>query len=238
MLTKILKQMKAVVADTMTSFQSDFFDYDKLQIEGQEFKFPAIWIVGKSHTHLLRIGNYKEYFFEAESVRYDYLYDRNPFSYFFASTSYAQDKWFLITESGLQLINQKQAKAAIMDYVNPAVQEWIAQNGPLPKLTKVPVKLNGITISKLKELVADCRRHGNDSLMGCLMRFHQYARVAANQCVSVTYHDHSNQFTFCHWINGNMKTLGGIVFHGWPETGYEINGSVQIEPHYGWSSHT
>lgn len=230
--------MEAVVADVMRHYQSDFFNGDKPIIEGGTFKFPAIWIVGECHTHILLIGNYKDNFFEFEGTRYDYLYDHIPYSYFLSSGNYSRDKWFLITEAGLQSINQEQAKAAILDYVNPAVQAWVAENGPLPKLTKVPVKFNGITISKLKELVIDCRNHGNDSLMGCLMRFHQYARVAADQYVEVSYNNSYNEFGFCHYINGRPNTAGGIIFHGWPETGYQTNGSVQLDPHYGWSTHT
>lgn len=238
MKTIIIKQMETVVTNVMRRYQSDFFHGDKPLIEGSIFKFPAIWIIGESHTHLLLIGNYKDRFFEMEGIRYDYLYNHNPYSYFLDSDYYRSDKWYLITEKGLQPINQKQAKAAIMDYVNPAVQEWIAENGPLPKLTRVSVKLRGISISKLKELVSDCRNHGNDSLMECLMRFHRYTRVAADQFVEVSYHNQYNEFRFCHYINGRPNTAGGIVFHGWPETGYQTNGSVQIEPHYGWSTHT
>lgn len=233
----ILQQMEAVVAETMKSFQSDFYDYDKPRIESGKLKFPAIWIVGESHTYCLELGNYKDLFYECESVRYNYLYDHNPYSHY-TSSYCSNDKWFLITEAGLQPINCKQAEAAIKDYVNPAVQAWIAENGPLPKLTKVPVVLKNITIAELKALVAECRTHDDDSLMSCLTRFHQYSRVAANQYVEVTYHKQWREFQFCEYINGERRLVGGIVFHGWPETGYQTNGSVQLTQRYGWASHT
>lgn len=238
MKAELLAQMETVVAETMHHYQSDFFEIDKPRIESDDFKFPAIWIVGECHTHRLDLGNYKDLFFNCEGTRYDYLYNPNPFCYYLESSNYSRDKWFLITEAGLQPINREQAKAAIMDYVNPAVQEWISENGPLPKLTKVPVVLRNITISELKAMVAECRAHGNDSLMGCLMRFHQYTRVAANQYVEVIYNKPWNEFVFCQYINGKQGLVGGIIFHGWPETGYQTNGSVQIDPHFGWSTHT
>lgn len=230
--------MESVVNDVMVRFQTDFFNYDKTDIESADFKFPFIWIVGECHTHLLPLGKYRDAFFANEAVRYDYLRKHNPYSYFFESVNYTKDHWFLVTESELQPINQAQAKAAIMDYVNPAVQEWIAENGPLPANTKVPVIIRGVSIAKLKELVADCRKHNNDSLMDCLRRFHNYRRVAADQHIEVSYNSAWNEFAFCEYTNGKPGLVGGIVFHGWPETGYQTNSSVQLDPHYGWSTHT
>ncbi len=31
---------------------------------------------------------------------------------------------------------------------------------------------------------------------------------------------------------------GGIIFHGYPDEGYKVNGSIQIDPAYGWHTHT
>lgn len=234
---KILQQMEAVVRKTMKNFQTDFYNYDKPRIENDNFKLPAIWIVGESHTYCLELGNYKEQFYENESVRYNYLYDHNPYSHF-TNTNNIKDRWFLVTEEGLQPINRKQAEAAIKDYVNPAVQAWTAENGQLPKLTKVPVVLKNITIAELKALVAECRAHGDDSLMDCLTRFHRYIRIAANQYVEVIYYRGWKEFQFCEYVNGERRLVGGIVFHGWPETGYQTNGSIQLTQRYGWASHT
>lgn len=230
--------MEAVVADVMHRFQTDFFNYDKPQIEDANFKFPFIWIVGECHTHLLPLGKFRDMFFESEAVRYDYLRDRNPYSYYLDSVNYTEDYWFLGTESGLQSINREQAKAAIMDYISPAVQEWIAKNGPLPNKAKIPVIIRGITITKLKELVADCRNHDDDSLMECLKSFHNHRRVATDQHIEVYYNSNCGDFSFGKFINGECQLFGGIIFHGWPETGYQTNGSVQLIRHYGWSTHT
>lgn len=41
------------------------------------------------------------------------------------------------------------------------------------------------------------------------------------------------------WANPNKYGLvGGIIFHGFPETGYKENFSVQLTPEYGWQMHT
>lgn len=230
--------MEEVVADVMVSYQTDFFNYDKPRIEKPDFKFPFIWIIGKCHTHLLPLGKYRDLFFEAESVRFNYLRDHNPYLFYFESANYVDDRLYLATEAGLQPINRDQAKAVVMKYVNQAVQEWIAENGPLPANTKVPVIIRGASLSKLKELVSECHKHEDDSLMNCLRRFHNRMRTASDQHIEVSYNSAWNEFTFCEYTNGKPGLVGGIIFHGWPETGYKTNGSVQIDPQYGWSSHT
>ena len=234
----ILQQMADVVEATMTNYKSDFYNVDKGIIESKEFKFPVIWIVGQSHTHMFQLGNFKDAFFAWESLRYDYLRNSNPWSYFFNEKLYTKDKWFLITGNGLQPINLDQAKAAIKDYVTPAVNAWVKEHGPLSRLTKVQVKFKDITFNELKALIADCRAHGNDSLLECFKMRHKSCRVADDQFYVITWHKAWNEFTFCEYINGNAGLAGHIVFHGWPETGYQTNGAIQLDPRYGWSSHT
>lgn len=230
--------MKAVVEDVMKDFQTDFFNCDRPRIASPEFKFPAIWIVGEYHTHRLELGNYQDLFFEAESVRYAYVRENNPYSYFLECVHFLNDKWYLITEDGLQPINREQAKSAIMDYVIPAVEAWKAENGPLPTLERVKVIIRGITFSKLKELIADCRAHGNDSLMECFKIFRHSQRVAADHYFDVCYNEAWNEFSSCEYVNGKPGIVRVFVFHGWPETGYQTNGSIQLDPRYGWSSHS
>lgn len=234
----ITAQMAEVVEATMTAFKTDFYDYDKEVIESEGVKFPFIWIVGQCHTKMCMLGNYKDNFFESESYRFDYLSNPNPWEYYFTSTYYTKGKWFLVTENGLQPITLEQAEAAVMDYITPAVNAWVEVNGPLPKLTKVPVKFKNITLSKLKSLITDCRAHGDNSLFECFKRRHKSCRVAADQFAEITWHKGWNEFTFCEYINHKEGIEGHIVFHGWPETGYQTNNSIQLTPAYGWSTHT
>lgn len=76
----VIKQMEKIVAEVMTSYQSDFENYDKQYIEKAETRqFPIIWIVGKSHTYILRLGGYKDIFFSNECVRLGYAQGYNGF---------------------------------------------------------------------------------------------------------------------------------------------------------------
>lgn len=38
--------------------------------------------------------------------------------------------------------------------------------------------------------------------------------------------------------DGSLYMNGGIIFHGLPDTGYQQNGSVSVDPAYGWEIHT
>ena len=65
--------MSNIVADVMTSFQSDFENFDRPYIENADSsKFPMIWIVGKSHTHLLNLGGCFMLYREATETEIDW----------------------------------------------------------------------------------------------------------------------------------------------------------------------
>lgn len=233
----IIKQMSNIVADVMTSFQSDFENYDKLYIEKAEAcQFPMIWIVGASHTHLLKLGSYKELFFNNESARFIYVQEGNGFDAYL--NMYPNDHIFIIGKDKVSEVSLDQAKEAVHDYMMPAVKEWEDCNGSLPKRCKVKVKLNNISISKLKQLICDCEAHNDTSLVDALRGFHRYRQMSSDHYIQVSYNPAYNEFGFCEYINGKSGLVGGIIFHGWKETGYQENYAVQLTPCYGWSKHT
>lgn len=106
------------------------------------------------------------------------------------------------------------------------------------KKCKVKIKFNNLTISKLKQLIRDCEKHNDTSLIDSLRRFHRYRQVASNHYIQVSYNPHYNEFGFCEYINEKSGLVGGVIFHGWAETGYKENHSVQLVPRYGWQIHT
>ena len=233
----LLASMKTIVAQTMTSFQSDFENYDRPYIENADCSmFPMIWIVGKCHTHLLYLGEYNKNFSENEVARFAYVQGGNPFISYLAAIG--NDRLFLIEPNEIREITEKQAREVCRDIATSVAEKWIKENGPLPTKVQVPVKFFNITLSKIKELICECEAHNNNSLIEIFRRFHNYRRVAKDQHIQISYNPGYNEFIFCEYTNGKQGLVGGIIFHGWPETGYMINDSFQIEPTYGWSSHT
>lgn len=233
----IIARMSEIVAEIMTNYQSDFENYDRPYIESADnSKFPMIWIVGKTHTYLLCLGEYESRFNENEIARYAYAQGGNPF--ISTLNALGGDHLFLIEPEGVREITEKQAREICRDVVTPVVENWMKENGSLPTKVQVPVKFFNIKLSKIKELIRECEVHNDDSLIKIFRRFHNYRRVAKDQYIQISYNPGYNEFIFCEYTNGKQGLVGGIIFHGWPETGYMVNGSYQIEPKYGWSSHT
>lgn len=232
--------MADIVAKTMTAFQSDFEKYDKEYITGEGVNaFPFLWMVHKSHTYLIRLSKIKRDFFEQEGFRYDIMQNCSWIHAYLWSTGIkvTEDIYF-VTKDDVVKVNLEQARNIAIAAIDLAVAAWEQEHGKLPTKFKVPVEIGGISLSKLKELILDCRSHNDDSLLKCMKRFHNYRQQAKDHKVSIWYNERYNGFSFAVMVNGECQMNGGIIFHGWPESGYQQNNSVQLSPQYGWASHT
>lgn len=231
--------MADVVEMKMKRFQTDFYNYDKPTIEASKSpQFPYLWIVSELHTWMPCLGDFEEDFFENQRSQYAYAAGDDGISVYLNPYHLKDtDLIFLITEDNIWQVNVNQAKAAIKDYTIPAYEKWKALHGEIiPK--RVRVKFDLIDLPKLRELIDDCHKHNDDSLMNIFRRFHHIRRVADDHKVTIRYYAHSNEFACVEYYNGEDHMIYHAIFHGWPETGYQTNGSVQIAPHYGWASHT
>lgn len=237
--TEITAFMADVVEQKMRRFQTDFTDYDKPRVEDCEAKeFPFLWIVSDLHTHMISLGNYEEAFFSSMSTRNAYAKGDDGISFLLDPHFLkSDDRLFLITEDKIWETNVDGARAAIKDYTIPAYEKWKELNGEI-KVKRVTVKFDLISLSKLKEIIRDCHNHNDDSLMGIFRGFHKKRCVAEDHTVIVKYAWWDNEFICSDYYNGEVHMIAHVKFHGWPETGYQTNGSIQLDPHYGWSSHT
>lgn len=236
---EITDYMGNVVDEEMESFQTDFIDYDKPEIENAASSdFPYLWIVSKFHTRCYSLGKYKDNFFATPSMRYAYADGDDNVSYLLDSHLLDKsDRIFIISEDKICEVGPHGANQAIRDYVIPAVKEWEPLYGKLvPK--RVRVKFDLLPYAKLRELIQECRDHNDDSLWSILKRFHNRRCVAEDHKITVKYCAWNNEFVWFEHYNGEDHIIGHIVFHGWPETGYMSNGSIQLTPSYGWASHT
>lgn len=234
---KIIKQMEGVVSTFMRN-PSDFEKYDRATIyESHRTDFPIFWIVNNNSTYLIKLGWYVS---GITLGKEEYIYDwvsGSPYPDMYLAYVETNSQFYLITENGIKKTSIQAYKETVRDLITPAVAKYIKEHGNLPK-PKVKVKFRGITLSKLKELINDCRKHNDDSLLKCLKRFHRYNQSVADHYISVCYDSRYNEFGFTEMINGKSHLVGGIIFHGWKETGYFQNNSVQLTPQYGWASHT
>lgn len=86
-------------------------------------------------------------------------------------------------------------------------------------------------------------QHPYDSFRNCIFRILQWELNSKLQNDGNEYYIGSEFGEYClsfgeHRVDGLHGLCGGIIFHGFPETGYKENGSVQLEGSYGWSTHT
>lgn len=240
MVTDILNKMAEIVANTMTSFQSDFEKYDKAYVTREGVKaFPFLWMVAPTHTHLLRLACFKEDFFENENLRYSIMQKNSWYhACLWPSCGKVTEKIYYVTADDLQEVSVEQAREIMQDIITPVITAWEQEHEKIPTKSKVRVEFRNISLMFLKGLIQSGHYRNDNSLMECLKRFHKYRQCAKNHKIVVTWSDSNKQFYFCEMINGEAQLCGGIVFHGWPETGYRRNNSFQITPKYGWAIHT
>lgn len=101
---------------------------------------------------------------------------------------------------------------------------------------------------KAQERLAQClkmaRQHEDKSLRNAIHKLLDWELNAIERGedmeVRITIDLYQNCFRFSEVYADDEKRgiSGGIVFHGYPDEGYKVNGSVQIEPQYGWHTHT
>ena len=230
----ILKIMSEIVENTMTSFKSDFYKYDTQHILEHD-DAPILWIVGPSNTSLINIAEYaKDYQNGKESVIYDWHRPTGSVFHIYLTPLMVTDnkaRVFIISNTDVREYTAEEALGCIENYMKPITISFTDNY-------KVRVRLKNITLKRLKELIQESWEHNDNSLMNCLKRFHQYSKSSKDHTIDVWYDPNYNEFCFHERVNGRTGLVGGIIFHGWSETGYKENYSVQLCPSYGWSIHT
>ena len=165
---RIIDQMENIVKDVMESFQDDFYKYDKTYLQKYDERF--IWVVGKSHTHLARIG--EEYLSEQlknETALYCLLQKNTTID----AVIYMKDERDLVfyyDGNCLDRITFDVAEKIWGAIKSWALFSWQAQNKKeLPSNFKIPVHLcacreqikNLLKSEKASNLLDELRRRRN-----------------------------------------------------------------------------
>lgn len=234
----VIGKMKNIAADLMEK-KSDFEQYDLPYMENAESTdFPLIWIVKSRSTVMIKVGaGAQEY---RDSLRARFYHAQNNFQDNYYLTHHCNgQRVFLITESNVAEISLANAREVVRDVMIPVMEECKAANpNELPKHFKVKLRFHGISLTKLKELIRECDNHEGTSLLSVLKRYRRWTQISHDHTIDFFYDERYNEFGFRELYEGKVGLRGGIIFHGWPETGYMTNNSVQIDPAYGWASHT
>lgn len=83
------------------------------------------------------------------------------------------------------------------------------------------------------------REHRDNTFSNCIMRLLSYMTWDDAEMVRLSRDWGEHCFNFgVYRADGSLILNGGVIFHGFPESGYQQNGSVQLCPSYGWQIHT
>ena len=142
MKAEIIKQMTEVVRDIMTSFQSDFEQYDMAALDGYDGKF--LWFVAPSHTHLALIDEHHLYeqMCEPSGERFIYsLLQGNATPDCCMAMGQKDELVFYCDGEKMDQITCEEAQhiwKAIKDFT---LFQWQIKTGrPLPENMRVPIK--------------------------------------------------------------------------------------------------
>lgn len=239
---EIIRRMKNVAADLMGDHaRKDFEKYTLETVNSPELALPAIWCVGKSDDAILQLPFFRESFFGIEGVRYWFARGNGPWDYYL---KYHHSDWhyFLITGNSMTEITQSQAYNASKDYIQPVIHDWVEAHGPLPKGRKLDLKFefSGLTFTEFKALLHEHDgEKGFRPLLTVLKQFRQWGKVCAGHGIRFRFDRRDKIFYFGEFgRNDGCGVRGAVVYHGSEGEGYSQNGSVQIEPNFGWASHT
>ena len=237
----IIAQMSAIVEKDMTSYKSDFYEYDIKALENYDGAF--IWQVASSHTHLTKcdVESIAEEMRNNEAFRYDYA-RHQTWGEAVISYQYYGEKIFYYggddDNKGLVEVPRFFAVDAYIAALDKASDIAEEAGVTFPTDFKVHVHFGDVaTQREFIKCVRYAREHGDDSLLGCAKMFHNWRKVAHNHTVTI-YKDAYNDkcFSFCEKRGDKYGIVGGLIFHGYDE--YTTNGSVQLTPTKGWAMHT
>lgn len=237
---QIIRQMSETVCDVMRSYQIDFYSKDLNLLHDYEGEF--IWQVSPTHTHLSLIDPNKMVK-DMETNEYAlYDYARNDTWAAACLNCRCSDELIFYYDGKSDMMVQIERDKAIATY-NERKDEAIAiykqQVGVLPSDLKVRIEFASKEVrSEFIKQVKYAQEHEDGSLMDCVKHFQKYPKHTHDHKF-VIYKDMCERcFQFTEYLNGRVGLHGGIIFHGYPKEGYKQNGSCQIEPSYGWSTHT
>ena len=100
--------------------------------------------------------------------------------------------------------------------------------------------MKDLTEGQLQEQLEFAKTINDSSLQRCIDNL-QKVEENYPECETELYKDWAKRsFYFVRKVKatGQMRSNGGIIYHGSPNEGYQEGGSVQMEPSYGWQTHT
>lgn len=205
--------MESEVVAYMTAFSSDFYEHDMKSLN--DYDEPFLWVLGKSHTHLIRLG--EKYFtdsMENEAVIYA-MCQNNTYGDAVTWCIPKDDKVFYYDGGELIQIDADEASHIWKAVKSWALWSWRCKNGmmALPTNFKTPIRFGNGTREKILEIL-----HGENA--SNLLDEMRHKRGGFKRCASDHVTIYFEDYTSLYFVRGFydsgefVRTLnGGILFY-------------------------
>jgi hypothetical protein len=216
---QVLKQMIAVVDETLQHCKSDFYKWDLKELSKMNEDEPFLWSCREAATTLLSMNEHAERKLLNESETYRFSFMRFPNSRidWFAQTSSWGGRSFYYDGAELKEIDIDKAGNYAKDIFTPIVEhlkafvymKYAAVDGDYFKRLSIRFEdkttwLNVLHIARTDE--------GKD-LLENLRHFRHYVRTAKNQYISIGRDFADKSFTFAEMVNDNCIMNGGVIYY-------------------------
>ena len=239
MKNEIIRLMYSVVSGSKYTEKYPKADFEIYDLESlEEYDGPFIWCVGPYGTHLLKTED--EMFIKlletSSMARYSWVQGSSGLHWIPDQPDI--EYWYY----GGGLMFYKMDKKWCEKYLEAkrltVESNFKLKGGKFPVDMKVPVNMESCS-DYFKEQLDYANRIGDTSLQNCLDRFLNRPKRDDDHTINIRRDAYSERsFFFTEFYNGKIQLAGGIIYHGSPNDGYKQNGSVQMNPSYGWQIHT
>lgn len=211
--------MKQIVRDMGSAqdergwLSSDFENILK-RIENYEGEF--IFAVRKTGADLIRLsmGEYLKSMRDFQTDRYYYLNNaKSPYFPIIESNHYFHYK---SDDSIMSMIEKDDAVAIYRKFMLDLAAAFQILYPELPIVNR-HVDIHFVDFERVMKQIRFAESIGNDTLLDCIRRFHNYARCNDDHEVRICVEDDArHNLYFEVYISGEYSSNGGIIF--WPET--------------------
>lgn len=217
---QVLKAMIKIV-DGMTSFKTDFYQYDLKWLAKADETAPFVWVVSKSSTHLLVLDekDMKHKVDNNEVARFQFMQrphgDLTDIAY---CTSLGGDIYYYNGKDSALVNISKDELTTVMSQVFAPIcnkiykyveQKWSDADGNYH--AKVPIVLVGDARRNIRQIFESDEA---DELRKTLNRFRSYRRKAKDHKIIIGTDFAHKSFTFHEVVNDKVNMNGGIIYDG------------------------
>lgn len=205
----------------------------------RDYEGPFIWVVWRAGTYLVKTNDEEDVSSLLNNEQYRYLWAQGC-----GGLSYIpeiKDAKYIYYPGGdifIKEVDYGWCVNYLSTKTNTVESNFKLRGGKFPKDLKIKMHFGYNMLGYVKEQLKYAAEHNDTSLIDSLHRLRKRTKLAPDHYIIVCKDMYERSFYFKERRDTVTFLEGGIIFHGYEDEGYQKNGSVQLEPNYGWSIHT